>query len=193
MPASSAPRFLTLADVAEVLNVSASQAYALVRSGELRGIKVGGRGQWRVESAELERYIARAYDDTSRYVREHPFTDAALTAGDAPDARAGLRVRVSWPGRLRLADGRVIDVQVRNLSEGGVGLASAGRIPADTVVDFDMSVPPLEEGGDATLVKGAIKTTYTVVRGAELLCGGTWQAPPARVDLVRSWIRRLRR
>ena len=42
------PRFLTLADVAEILNVSAAQAYALVRSGEVPAIQVGGRGQWRV-------------------------------------------------------------------------------------------------------------------------------------------------
>lgn len=67
------PRFLTLADVADVLSVSGSQAYALVRSGELRGIKVGGRGQWRVESAELERYIAAAYERTERFVRDHPY------------------------------------------------------------------------------------------------------------------------
>src|SRR5689334_17880453 len=33
-------RFLTLADVAEILNVSAGQAYGLVRSGELPAIKV---------------------------------------------------------------------------------------------------------------------------------------------------------
>lgn len=76
MPEQPGARFLTLADVAEVLAVSGSQAYALVRSGDLRAIKVGGRGQWRVEAAELERFIARAYDDTERYVRDHPFTDA---------------------------------------------------------------------------------------------------------------------
>ena len=56
------PRFLTLADVAEVLATSTSQVYALVRSGELRAIKIGGRGQWRVETVELEAYIARMYD-----------------------------------------------------------------------------------------------------------------------------------
>ena len=55
------PRFLTLADVAEVLNVSAAQAYALVRSGELPAIQVGGRGQWRVEEIRLEDYIAARY------------------------------------------------------------------------------------------------------------------------------------
>ncbi len=60
MPSSS-PRFLTLADVAEVLNVTVRQVYALVRSGELRGIQIGGRGQWRIENDQLEDYIARQY------------------------------------------------------------------------------------------------------------------------------------
>ena len=41
-----ARRFMALSDVAETLDVSASQAYALVRSGELPAIKVGGRGQF---------------------------------------------------------------------------------------------------------------------------------------------------
>ena len=67
-----APRFLTLADVAETLNISASQTYALVRSGDLPAIKVGGRGQWRVEAAELEAYIARMYTVTADFVRTHP-------------------------------------------------------------------------------------------------------------------------
>lgn len=58
------PRFLPLADVAEQLSISPSQAYALVRSGELRAIKVGGRGQWRVEVSELEDFIARSYAHT---------------------------------------------------------------------------------------------------------------------------------
>ena len=55
------PRFLTLADVAEVLNVTVRQVYALVRSGDLRGIQIGGRGQWRIEAVELEDYISRQY------------------------------------------------------------------------------------------------------------------------------------
>jgi excisionase family DNA binding protein len=68
-------RFLTLADVAEVLNISASQTYALVRSGELVAIKIGGRGQWRVERSELEAYIGRMYDQTREFVASHPFAE----------------------------------------------------------------------------------------------------------------------
>jgi excisionase family DNA binding protein len=55
------PRFLKLTDVADVLNVTTRQVYALVRSGDLRGIQVGGRNQWRVEDVELEGYIQRQY------------------------------------------------------------------------------------------------------------------------------------
>ena len=44
--AADQPRFLTLADVADVLNVTIRQVYALVRNGDLRGIQIGGRGQW---------------------------------------------------------------------------------------------------------------------------------------------------
>lgn len=66
-------RFLTLADVADTLNISAAQTYALVRSGDLRAIKVGGRGQWRVEAAELEAFISNAYQQTADFVAAHPF------------------------------------------------------------------------------------------------------------------------
>lgn len=66
------PRFLQLADVADILNISASQTYALVRSGELPAIKIGGRGQWRVERTALEGYITRCYTETKAFVDAHP-------------------------------------------------------------------------------------------------------------------------
>jgi excisionase family DNA binding protein len=59
-------RFLTLTDTAEILNISASQAYALVRSGELPAIKVGGHGHWRVERTVLESYIESKYEESRR-------------------------------------------------------------------------------------------------------------------------------
>ena len=59
-------RFLTLGDTAELLSISANQAYALVRSGELPAIKVGASGQWRIERSVLESYIAAMYEQTRR-------------------------------------------------------------------------------------------------------------------------------
>ena len=76
-------RFLTLADVGEVLNISSSQTYALVRSGELPAIQVGGRGQWRVETRVLEEYIVRAYEKTASAVKNE--------AGSTPLARSNVQ------------------------------------------------------------------------------------------------------
>ena len=76
------PRFLQLEEVAEELAVSQSQVYHMVRSGELPAIKVGGRGQWRVERAKLEAYIAAKYTETAEWVRENPL---AGRDGDLPD------------------------------------------------------------------------------------------------------------
>jgi excisionase family DNA binding protein len=70
------PRFLTLADVAEVLSTSSAQVYALVRRGDLPAIKIGGRGQWRVESSVLEDYIQRMYAETRTFVEQHPYVEA---------------------------------------------------------------------------------------------------------------------
>ncbi|HTW15752.1 MAG TPA: helix-turn-helix domain-containing protein [Nocardioides sp.] len=73
---AAAPRFLTLADVAEVLNTSSAQVYALVRRGDLPAIKIGGRGQWRVEGSVLEDYIQRMYAETAQFVDQHPFVES---------------------------------------------------------------------------------------------------------------------
>lgn len=54
-------RFLTLPDVAEALNISMSQTRALIKTGDVEGIQIGGRGQWRVEEAKLDEYIERQY------------------------------------------------------------------------------------------------------------------------------------
>jgi excisionase family DNA binding protein len=75
-------RFLQLAEVAEVLNISAAQVYALVRRGEVKAIKIGGRGQWRVETTELEAYIRRLYQETTEFITEHPYGDAETFDGN---------------------------------------------------------------------------------------------------------------
>jgi excisionase family DNA binding protein len=80
------PRFLTLTDVAEVLNTSSAQVYALVRRGDLVAIKIGGRGQWRVEATELEAYIQRMYAEARTFIDEHPFEDAEEASQTEPES-----------------------------------------------------------------------------------------------------------
>jgi excisionase family DNA binding protein len=71
---SVAPRFLTLDEVAVYLAVSVPQAYALVRSGQLPAIKIGGRGIWRVDKAQLEAYVDRLHEETEKWAKDHPLT-----------------------------------------------------------------------------------------------------------------------
>ncbi|WP_233517551.1 helix-turn-helix domain-containing protein [Geodermatophilus marinus] len=89
------PRFLTLDDVAEILAVSWSQAYALVRRKELIAIQIGGRGQWRVEVDELERFIARKYAEARGEVPpEVPDVPEPVEVPvESPSAEAGGRRR----------------------------------------------------------------------------------------------------
>lgn len=71
-------RFLTLADVAESLAISMAQARAMVRSGELPAIQVGGRNQWRVEVTALEDYIARKYEENASRVAAESHEQSSL-------------------------------------------------------------------------------------------------------------------
>jgi excisionase family DNA binding protein len=86
MPDASKQRFLTLDDVAEELATSKNQIYALVRQGELEAIKVGGRGQWRVEREKLEQYIGRLYEETRAFIRDFPYDQTTEQDSEAQPA-----------------------------------------------------------------------------------------------------------
>jgi excisionase family DNA binding protein len=73
-----------LTDVAELLAVSPAQAYALVRCGDLPAVKIGGRGQWRIEAQALETYITRLYDETAAFIADHPYGRGEPEATAAP-------------------------------------------------------------------------------------------------------------
>ena len=59
-------RFLTVADTADVLNISAAEVIELIRSAELPAIHVGSPGRWRVERTVLEAYIDGKYEEARR-------------------------------------------------------------------------------------------------------------------------------
>jgi excisionase family DNA binding protein len=66
-PSAGLGRFLTIADAADLLNVSPAQVRKLVLSGELPAIRVGAPGQWRVERDVLEGYIDALYEQARRH------------------------------------------------------------------------------------------------------------------------------
>ena len=63
----TAPRFLTLSDVAE----------ELVRSGELPAIQIGGRNQWRIERSRFEEYITERHEQTLEAIASGKLTAKA--------------------------------------------------------------------------------------------------------------------
>ena len=124
-----------------------------------------------------------------------PLRPASPLAGAAPpEARTEMRVKVSWPARVQLPSGKVIELRVRDLSASGLGLVTGSHIPPSTVLNFAVGVPGLHEPTRITPVTGTIRTTYVVVQGGDLCCGGTWVSLPAESrELLDQWLRRLRR
>lgn len=71
------PRFLTLAQVADELNVKQSLVQGLIRTGELRAFQVGGRGMWRIGRQDVEDYIDQAYRRTAERIAAGDLEDGA--------------------------------------------------------------------------------------------------------------------
>jgi excisionase family DNA binding protein len=79
----TSPRFLTIEQVADELNVGAPLVRSLLKSGELRGLQVGGRSLWRVGVDNLESDILDAYRKTSERIDSGEL--AAMKADELPD------------------------------------------------------------------------------------------------------------
>ena len=78
-------RFLTLDDLAEQLgHVQIAGLRALVRNKQLRAVKIGGRGQRRVEQSELGASAQRLYAETEQWIDTHPCTVAEDEAPESP-------------------------------------------------------------------------------------------------------------
>ena len=60
--APALPQFLTTADAAEMLAVTADKITDLIHTGQLAAVDVslhrGGKARWRIDAADLERFLA---------------------------------------------------------------------------------------------------------------------------------------
>jgi excisionase family DNA binding protein len=59
--ATSRPRFLTPAEVAELLRVSPMTVYRLIKAGELRAARIGK--SYRIAEADVDAYLQARYHD----------------------------------------------------------------------------------------------------------------------------------
>jgi hypothetical protein len=123
-----------------------------------------------------------------------PVFPTAAPSATSADGRREPRFKVAWPARVQLPNGKVVELRVRDLSDSGVGLLTTTNIPANSVLNFAMGVPGLNEATKIVPVTGTIKTTYMVVQGPDIYCGGTWVAlPQDSREMLTKWMRRLRK
>ncbi|MFE4197264.1 helix-turn-helix transcriptional regulator [Paenarthrobacter sp. NPDC056912] len=62
------PRFLTVEQVAEELATSEVQIRAMLKTGQPKGIQIGGRNVWRIGRQDLEDFIQDAYRQVSERI-----------------------------------------------------------------------------------------------------------------------------
>ncbi len=111
-----------------------------------------------------------------------------------PEHRRESRVRANWQARLLLSRDRIVELNVYDLSESGLGLVSEVGIPANSVLQIALAVPGLSDPHLITPVTGTIKTTHMTIRGQFIHCGGIWvEIPTPSHELVNQWVRRLRK
>ena len=115
-------------------------------------------------------------------------------AKPSADSRKESRVRANWPARVLLPSDRVVQLNLFDLSEGGIGLVSEVGVPAHSVLQIALAVPGLDDASKITPVTGTIKTAHMTVKGHYIHCGGQWvRVPAAGRDLISQWVKRLRR
>ncbi|MGE3619074.1 MAG: helix-turn-helix domain-containing protein [Acidimicrobiia bacterium] len=59
--ATSRPRFLTPAEVAELLRVSPMTVYRLIKAGEIRAARIGR--SFRIREQDVDAYLQARFDD----------------------------------------------------------------------------------------------------------------------------------
>ena len=76
------PRVYTVTEIAEILQTKVNHVHAMLRRGEIRGIQIGNRGQWRIERTELDRYIDSRYKvaDAERAAQQAQAAEAETEA-----------------------------------------------------------------------------------------------------------------
>ena len=71
---------LTLSEAAEILRLTRSTVLGLIRRGELEGFQIGGRGQWRLQEADLWNYVNHRKAEQALAIATEPeFSNQAPT------------------------------------------------------------------------------------------------------------------
>jgi hypothetical protein len=109
------------------------------------------------------------------------------------DARREPRYNVHWRGRMQLADGRVIELRSRDISESGMGLTAAEAVPSGATLEIALRVPDPGGSAQVTEVCGTAQAVYVALRGYEFIIGVAWvKRSDAGRELMSRWMGRRR-
>jgi excisionase family DNA binding protein len=99
----SAPRLLTIDQVADLCQVSTKTVYRAIRSGALKACRLGKGGAYRVKPEEMESWIEACSGAAAAPPSEPSSAAAVPPQRTRGDRRSG--GRTSDKGRLRVAPG----------------------------------------------------------------------------------------
>ena len=123
-----------------------------------------------------------------------PPPPSPLAGKSGVEHRKESRVRVNWQARVLLPGSRMVELNLFDVSESGVGLVSEVGIPAHSVLQIALAVPGLNDPTKITPVTGTVKTTHMTVKGHYVHCGGMWVTIASdQRELINQWVRRLRK
>ena len=77
-PPAADARLLTPSQVAEVLAIDPDQGVVVVMAGQLRGMRVGESGQWRIDEMSVESYLDDQVEQTRRMALWHQSQTASF-------------------------------------------------------------------------------------------------------------------
>jgi PilZ domain len=108
------------------------------------------------------------------------------------DLRREPRFNVHWRAQVRLPDGPVIELRVKDISDSGMGLAADQPVPAAATLDVCVQVPDPGNPAQMIVVTGKIKVAYVAMRGYEFRIGATWaERDDAGRELMSRWMRKV--
>jgi hypothetical protein len=109
------------------------------------------------------------------------------------DARREPRYPVHWRAGLKLPNGRIVELRVKDISESGMGLVATEAVPsAAATLEVRVRVPDPGDPAQAVDVAGKVKVAYVAMRGYEFAVGMTWvERDEADRELMSRWMRKL--
>ena len=108
------------------------------------------------------------------------------------DARSEPRFAVHWRAVLKLPNGRIIELRVKDISGNGMGFIVAEAVPPAATLEVRVRVPDPGNPAQSVDVAGTVKVAYVAMRGYEFAVGVTWaERKEADRELMSRGLRKM--